>query len=236
MGAMVALVAVLALSAVTILGALYARGTKRPDMLIAIYVLYTALSQILAAKIADFSWLGIQVTAPAAMILFPITFLLTDIVNERFGRKEVHRMIGIALIAQIALAGAVYASTLLPPAPFWQNQDAWRSIFGFVPRIILASWITFVVSENLDAVLFAALRKATGGRHLWMRNVFSSVPALAVDTLLFVTLAFYGTPVPLAPLMIGQFVMKYAVVVLNVPFMYMSRAIMGRSDEQPQNA
>jgi len=225
---MTALIAVVGLSIITLVAALYARWSSRPDMLVGVYVLYAALSQILAAKIAMFELGGISVMAPAAMIIFPITFLITDIVNEKFGRREVHRMIAIALVGQVALAGALAAATALPAAPFWTGAPAWNEIMGLVPRIIVASWVTFLVSENLDAVLFAVTRRITGGRHLWARNVISSVPALGVDTLLFVTLAFYGTGIPLWPIMVGQFVMKYAVVLLNVPFMYASRALMGR--------
>lgn len=225
---MIAVITIIGLTTFSLLGALYARVTSRADALIGLYVLYTSVSQIVAAKIAQFDLGILTVTAPAAMLVFPITFLLTDIVNEKFGRREVHRMIFITLVTQIALSAVLYASIILPAAPFWASQDAWGRIFGVVPRIIVASWLTFLVSENLDAWLFHHVRRITGGRHLWVRNVFSSIPALTVDTVLFVTLAFYGTGIPLAPIMIGQFTMKYLIVVLNIPFMYVGRSLLGQ--------
>lgn len=223
---------ILAVTAVVLLGALYARLSNRSHGLIGLYITFTIASQIIASKVALFDFGFIAVTAPAAVIIFAVTFLITDMVNERFGRAETHRMIAIALVCQAAFAGFLFIGGSLTPAPFWGNQPAWDAILGVVPRIMIASWITFLVSENLDAFLFARIRAATKGRHLWMRNVFSSAIALTVDTVMFVSLAFYGTDLPLVTLMVGQFVCKYAVALLNIPFMYLARAIMGRQPDQ----
>jgi hypothetical protein len=217
---------ILLVSLFTIFGSLYARKYNKPDAIIALYVIFIALSQILAAKIAVFDLGFAEVTAPAAVLIFAVTFLITDIVNERFGRRETHRMIFIAFITQVVMIAFIYIGTYLQPAPFWQNQQAWELIFGLVPRITLASWIAFLVSENLDAYLFAWIKRLTSGSHLWLRNVGSSIISLSVDTLLFVTLAFYGTGLLLWPLMVGQFLTKYLVAIIDIPIMYLNRWIM----------
>jgi len=214
------------ISAFTIFGSWYARKYNKSDALVGLYVIFIALSQILASKIALFDFGFAQFTAPAAVLIFAVTFLMTDIVNEKFGRKETHKMILIAFVTQVAMIVFIYIGNYLTPAPFWENQDAWVSIFGLVPRITLASWIAFLVSENLDAYLFAVLKKITKGKHLWLRNVGSSIISLSVDTVLFITLAFYGTGVPLWALMIGQFVTKYLVAIVDIPFMYLNRWVM----------
>jgi uncharacterized integral membrane protein (TIGR00697 family) len=82
----------------------------------------------------------------------------------------------------------LWLGTRLPAAPFWEDEAAWDSILGLVPRITAASWIAFLVSENLDAWVFDVFRRIPKGRHLWMRNVFSSISALTVDTFLLCTL------------------------------------------------
>jgi len=187
------------------------------------------LSQIIASKIALFDFGVFQVTAPAAVIIFAVTFLITDIVNEKFGQRQVHQMIFITFLTQVAMGVFLYIGGLVPSAPFWEGQEAWDTLLGIVPRIMFASWLTFLVSENLDAWLFAVVRKLTNGKHLWMRNVFSSIPALTVDTFVFVTLAFAGTGLPIWDLMVGQFAMKYVVCILNIPFMYLNRYFLGRS-------
>lgn len=216
------------ISLFTLFGAWYARRFNKPDGLIGLYVLFIALSQILAAKIAVFDLGFTTVTAPSAVLIFAVTFLITDIVNEKFGRRETHKMIFITFITQIAMLVFLWIGTALTPAPFWQNQVAWEAIFSIVPRITFASWIVFLISENLDAYLFAKLKEWTKGKHIWLRNAGSSIISLSVDTVLFVTLAFYGMGFPLWPLMVGQFVTKYLVAIIDIPFMYLNRWIMYR--------
>jgi len=150
---------------------------------------------------------------------------MTDIVNERFGRKETHRMIFIAFLASVAVSFFSWLILAIPPAPFWQYQAALESVIGLVPRIIFASWIAFLVSENFDAYVFDYFKKLTGGKHLWMRNVFSTIPAMVLDTILFVTIAFYGLQ-PIGTLILGLLVTKWLVGIIDIPFMYLNRWIM----------
>jgi len=210
----------------TLFGAWYAKRYNTPDALIGLYVLFVTLSQIMAAKIAEFDLGFATVTAPAAVLIFAVTFLLTDIVNEKFGRKETHKMILIAFTTQIALIVFLYIGTSLKPAIFWPHQSSWEILFGLVPRITIASWLTFLVSENLDAYLFAKLKEVTHGKYLWLRNAGSSIISLSVDTVLFISLAFIGTGLPIWSLMIGQFLTKYLVAIIDIPFMYLNRWMM----------
>ena len=213
------------ISGFSLLGSWYARRYARPDMLIALYVTFVLVAQVLAAKVAAFD-LGFKTFfGPAGVIVFSITFLLTDIVNERFGRKETQRMVLIAFVSQAAMVVFFWLGAKLPPAPFWQLQGPWEQIFGLVPRITLASWAAFLVSENFDALSFAWFRKLTGGRHLWARNVFSSIPALARDSLIFVPLAFVGS-MPIWPLIAGQLAVKWLTGVIDVPFMYLNHYVL----------
>jgi len=220
---------IVAISLFTVAGAYYARRFESPDALIAIYVAFVILSQIMAVKLAVFD-LGIaQLVAPAAVLVYSVTYLFTDIVNERFGRRAVHRMIFICFVAQVAQVFFLWLATVVAPAPFWTGQQAWDTIIGFVPRIIVASWIAFLVSENFDAVVYSWFRKLTRGRHLWARNVFSSLPALSLDTLLFITIAFWGVA-PLETLLVGQLGVKWLVGLVNVPFMYLNKWVMRAPD------
>ena len=213
---------IIGITSFTLFGAWYARRFERPDALIGLYVAFVAISQIMAAKIAEYDLGFITVTAPAAVLVYSVTYLFTDIVNERFGRREVHKMILIAFVTQVALIFFLWLGTELTPASFWDDQEAWESIIGLVPRITLASWVAFLVSENFDAWVFDVFKKKTQGRHLWMRNVFSSIPALTIDTLLFISIAFWGA-MPLRGLIEGQIFTKWLVGLVNIPFMYFNR-------------
>ena len=218
---------ILIVSAITFIGSIYAKKYNSYDALIGIYITFTIMTQILATKIASFHIFDYTFTAPAAMIIFGVTFLITDIVNEKFGRYAVHKMIFIAFISQIILALFMYIGTTLDPAPFWEHQSNWESIFTLIPRIMFASWVTFIITENLDAYLYAKIREYTKGKHLWARNVFSTIPSLTLDTIIFISLAFYGTGLPLFELMIGQFVIKYLIGIINIPFMYANKFLLG---------
>ncbi len=222
---------ILLISIFAVGGAYYAKRYNRSDALIALYVTLIVISNIIASKTIAFDFGFTTFFAPGAVLLFSVTFLLTDIVSEKFGRRETQRMILLALFCQIALIAFSYLIVKATPAPFFQNQAAFEFIFGTVPRIVIASLITFFVSENLDAYLFQWFKKLTGGKQLWMRNAFSSLPAMLVDSVLFVTLAFYGV-MPILPLIIGLTVVKWLVGVIDIPFMYLSRAVLGKSEEK----
>jgi uncharacterized integral membrane protein (TIGR00697 family) len=206
---------------------------KREDVAIAFYVLFLAMSQILAVKIGDFSIGSLTITAPVAVLIFPFTFQITDMVNENFGQKATHRMIFIAFITQIFMIIFIWFSIEVTSAPFWgfdfgsnpvEAQKFWASFLGSTLRITAASWIAFLITENLDALLFAKFKKYTKGKHLWIRNVFSDIPTLALDSIIFVTIAFWGV-FPIVSVIWGQILTKWFFGVIDTPFMYLSRGI-----------
>jgi len=224
---LIILIWIVVITLFSLFGAWYARKYNRADALMGLYVAFVLISNILAYKIAMFDLGFITFFATSATLVFSVTFLLTDIVNEKFGRKETQKMILIAFLTQIAVSVFILIAIYLPSAPFWNDQEIFAKILGFAPRIMLASWIAFLISENLDAYVFSWFKKKTGGKHLWARNIFSSVPSMAIDTLIFVTIAFYGVQ-PLWPLIIGVIFLKWIVGVIDIPFMYLNRKIMFR--------
>jgi len=209
-------------------GAYYARKYGRPDALIAAFVTLVIIANISAAKTITFDLGFATFFAPGGVLVFAVTFLLTDMVNERFGRQETQRMIYLALLSQVALVAFTYLVIHATPAPFFTNQTAFEAVLSSVPRIALAGLITFLVSETLDAYLFQWFKALTQGEHLWVRNAFSSLPAMLVDSALFVTLAFYGV-MPILPLIIGLTVVKWVVGIIDIPFMYLSRRILQKT-------
>jgi len=216
---------ILGITSFTLIGAWYAKKFNKADLLIALYVTFVLTAQILAAKISEFKLGCKSFFVPSGILVFSITFLLTDIVNEKFGRKKTHEMILIAFIAQVAMVFFLWLGVIFPPAPFWKIQEVWQQIFGIVPRITVASWISFLVSENFDAIVFDWFKKITKGKYLWMRNVFSSIPALTLDSVIFVSLAFGGI-MPILPIIVGQIFIKWLVGLVNIPFMYFNRWIL----------
>jgi len=219
---------VIGVTSFTLLGSFYARKTDKSDLLVGLYVAFVLTSQMLATKIASFQFGDYHFVAPAGILVFAVTFLMTDIVNEKFGRKETHKMIMIAFFAQVAMSFFLWLGTQFPPDPQWGTKfdEAWDTFFGQIPRIMFASWLAFLASENLDAVIYAWFKSVTGGRMLWLRNVFSTIPSLALDSVIFVGVAFWAPGVPILALIEGQIVIKWAVGVINIPFIYLNRRVL----------
>ncbi len=215
-----------AISAITLGGSWYVRKYQKPDLLIALYVTFVIVAQVLAVKISEFNLGFYTFYVPSGVIVFSITYLLTDVVNEKFGRHETHRMIFLAFASQVAMALFFWIGVKMNAAPFWGLQDSWAQIFNLVPRITFASWAAFLISENFDAVVYAWFKKITDGKYLWMRNSLSSLPSLALDSVIFITIAFWGTA-PIGVLIVGQIVIKWIVGLIDIPFMYANRKIMG---------
>jgi len=146
---------IIIISSTTLLGAWYAGKYKKADLLIGLYVSFVILSNIVAVKIVNFDIGLVKFSATAATLIFSVTFLMTDIVNEKFGKKETYKMIIIAFIAQIVAILFIWISISLPAADFWKEQETFSKILGLTPRIALAGWIAFIISENLDALIFS---------------------------------------------------------------------------------
>lgn len=217
---------IIGITSFTLLGSWYARKFNKPDLLIALYVTFVLVAQILAVKISAFDLKFKTFFVPSGILVFSITYLLTDVVNEKFGKKETYKMILIAFVSQIAMVFFFWLGIMFPPAPFWKIQDVWQQIFGLIPRITIASWIAFLISENFDATVFSWFKRITKGKHLWMRNAFSSFPALALDSFIFISVAFLGI-MPIWPLILGQIVIKWLVGLINIPFMYLNKWVLG---------
>ena len=168
-----------------------------------------------------------MLTVPAGIIAFSVTFLISDVINERFGRAEAVRVVYITACTQVVAFLVFLFALRAPAASWWTGQEAFASVIGTSFRIAVAGWVAFFVSETTDAYLFAWFKKLTGGRQVWMRSAFSSIPAMAVDSAVFVSLAFWGVA-PLLPLVIGQAIAKWIAAIIDVPFLYLNRWVLYR--------
>jgi hypothetical protein len=125
-------------------------------------------------------------------ILFPMTYIISDILAEIYGFKNSRRAIYTAMVMQAVAALSFWLVTSLPPAPGWNNESAYDSVVGFVPRIVLASLCAFVVGELLNALVLVKLKQRTKEPKLWLRLIGSTVVGEFADTLVFCTVAFFG--------------------------------------------
>ncbi|MDD3621433.1 MAG: queuosine precursor transporter [Methanofollis sp.] len=186
--------------------------------LVGFYVIYLAASQVLAARFVEFD-LGIAVFfAPAGVFIYPFLSQAIDMINEVYGEHKTHIAIGIAFLTQVLLVAFIVMTNTLTPAPFFAYEEMWQEVFAQSLRIILASWITFLVAQNIDAWIFARLKERYPDRVL-LRSVSSDLFSLTVDSVIFVVIAFGGVA-PLVPLIIGQIVSKNIIGFLDTPWFW----------------
>ena len=186
--------------------------------------LFSALyvtANILANKILQIG----PYSVPAGIIAFSLTFYLTDLLSEIYGKKTALKAVWIGFFSQIVLVFSIWVAIQWPSAPFWQNQEAFVSVLSNTWRIVGASLLTYIVSQNHDVWAYDFWRKVTNGKHLWIRNNASTIVSQAIDTFLFTTLAFYGVfEIPaLISMMIGTFIIKMLIAVLDTPFLYIMK-------------
>ncbi len=222
---------VLAIFLSTSFMAFYVRKYHKAEGIIAVYVIYLAVSQILAVKLVNFdlALFGLKST-PLGVLVYPFTYQLTDTVNEHFGKRETLKMVGIAFITQVLLVLFLYFGTAIAPINDWYiDNTQWNLIFNQSFGITLASWLSFLVTGFLDTLLFHKVKQWTHGKYLWIRSILSDVPMLFLDSVIFVGLAFGilgDTPTEVVwIIMQGQILTKWLFGIIDTPFIYWDRWI-----------
>lgn len=158
------------------------------DILVAAFVGVLLISNLGAVKLIDF-W-GIIIDGGA--FLFPLAYVLGDVLTEVYGYKFARRAIWTAFAMSALMALTLFIVQISPAAADWGNQEAFESVLGFVPRIVLASLAGFLVGQFLNSYVLAKLKQRTKGKHLWARLIGSTVVGEFFDTLVFCTIAFAG--------------------------------------------
>lgn len=188
------------------------------------------LANIVAVKLFS---IGTYVMLPAAVIIYVFTYPIIDVIVEVYGKKHAQRTVQAGLITQIFALVFISAAIALPPAPVFTGQQSFESILGGSFRIIIASLISYMVSQNLDVLVFNKLKSRHGQKKLWLRNNASTMLSQLVDTSLFIGIAFYGT-VPtavLGTLILTQYFFKFLASIAITPLVYLMVGFIRRREE-----
>ena len=199
------------------------------------YVLIVAFfcAALLIANIGAVKLVAIgPIITDGGALLFPLTYILGDVLTEIFGFRAARRAILTAMALQITAALVFWFVTTLPPAPGWDMQDAYASVLGFVPRIVLASVTAFLVGELLNSYVLVKIKERTKERHLWARLIGSTAVGELADTVTFCTIAFYGviTGGEFLNYVVTGYVYKTMVEVVMLPVTYRVIAYLKRSE------
>jgi uncharacterized integral membrane protein (TIGR00697 family) len=154
-----------------------------------LFVTCLIVSNILAAKLAVIFGLVL----PAAVILFPVSYILGDVLTEVYGYARARQTIWLGFGCNLLAVLAIAAAGALPAAEqYWDGQEAFQRILGQTPRILAASFLAYLVGEFVNAYVLARLKVATGGRMLWLRTIGSTLIGQGLDSAIFMTAAFAG--------------------------------------------
>jgi uncharacterized integral membrane protein (TIGR00697 family) len=157
-------------------------------VIVGVFVGLLLISNIGAVKLIEFG----PIITDGGVFLFPLVYIAGDILSEVYGFKAARKAIFIGFAMSILAALTFWLVQISPPAEAWGNQEAFESVLGFVPRIVLASVAGYLVGQLLNAWVLVKIKERTQEKALWLRLLGSTAVGEFADTIVFCTIAFYG--------------------------------------------
>ncbi|XGI83055.1 queuosine precursor transporter [Halorutilales archaeon Cl-col2-1] len=199
--------------------------------LIALFVTALITAQVTASKVIEIGLpFGLPVTGesiivPAAVFAYALTFFSSDCYAELYGKQAAQALVNVAFIMNFVLLAlvwlAIYAP-IFPDSPVGQNEFV--QTLGASTGIVMGSLLAYIVSQNWDVIVFHRLKNFSDGDDLWLRNIISTSTSQLIDTVIFISIAFIvfqGLSLEAGiALLIGQYVFKLLIAVLDTPFVY----------------
>ena len=195
---------------------------SKTNILFGVFIGSLIAANLIGLKIADFGFFD----ASVGILLFPILFLITDVIEEVHGRKKTKELIIIGVITLILVLIVTTLGVLLPFAERSMVNEEYTTIFGTTIRIFIASITAFVLSQLHDVWAFNFWKEKTHGEHLWLRNNLSTMVSTLIDTIIFMFIAFYAitpkfTVEYVFALIIPYWLVKVLFALFDTPFCYL---------------
>jgi uncharacterized integral membrane protein (TIGR00697 family) len=181
-----------------------------------IFITCLVTANIIAVKVIS---LG-PFTLPAAIFVFPISYIFGDVLTEVYGYRTARRVIWLGFICNLIFVFFAWIGQILPSAAFWGDQQAYISILGVTPRILAASFCGYLVGEFANSYVLSRMKIFTKGRWLWSRTIGSTIIGQALDTSLFITIGYIGTGASVPTMILNHWVCKVGIEVIFTPVTY----------------
>ncbi len=182
----------------------------------AVFITCLITANIIAVKVIS---LG-PFILPAAIFVFPLSYIFGDVLTEVYGYRTARKVIWLGFACNLIFVFFAWVGQMLPPADFWQSQGAYESILGYTSRLLAASVCGYLVGEFANSFVLARMKILTKGRWLWSRTIGSTIVGEGLDTCIFITLAYIGTGSPVLTMIWHHWLVKTGIEVVCTPATY----------------
>jgi uncharacterized integral membrane protein (TIGR00697 family) len=194
------------------------RFFKHLLLITVLYVTLILISNITSTKIISVPGSSLD----GGTLFFFFVYLLGDTLTEVYGYKITRKIIWLGFLANVLMALGIIAVGALPADPSWPYQNAYQNILGQAPRIILASMVAYLAGSFCNSIIMARMKIIQKGKKLWIRTITSSLLGEALDSFLFVTIAFAGNlpQETMITIMIANYIIKCSCEIIATPLTY----------------
>jgi uncharacterized integral membrane protein (TIGR00697 family) len=198
-------------------------------VVVAVFITCLITANVIAVKLMEVMGL----IMPAAVLIFPLSYIAGDVLTEVYGYRQARRVIWLGFGCNAVVVCAILLGQSMPPASFWDGQEAYERVLGYTPRILAASFLAYLVGEFANSFVLAKMKIATGGKWLWTRTIGSTVVGQGLDSMVFILIAFSGT-IPseaLAGAVLTQWAVKTVYEVIATPLTYVVVRFLKRREQ-----
>jgi uncharacterized integral membrane protein (TIGR00697 family) len=139
--------------------------------IVALFITCLLTANITAVKLVQVFGLIV----PAGIVIFPVSYVISDVLTEVYGYCQARRVIWLGFVCNLIAVITIWLGQILPAASFWDSQAAYERILGYIPRLLVASFLAYLVGEFANSMVLAKMKLATRGRWLGMRTIGSTL-------------------------------------------------------------
>jgi len=182
----------------------------------ALFVTCLLTANIVAVKV----WGAGSFFLPAAVIVFPFSYIFGDVLTEVYGYHQARRVIWLGFLCNLIFVIFAWLGQILPPAPLWTGQKAYLAVLGYTPRLLAASFVGYLVGEFANSFVLAKMKILTKGKWLWSRTISSTIVGEGLDTAIFILGAYLGAAFFTPWMILWHWGAKVAIEVIFTPLTY----------------
>ncbi|MEM7673648.1 MAG: queuosine precursor transporter [Verrucomicrobiota bacterium] len=195
---------------------------KKFIILLTVFIAVLSILNVISGKLFELPFFGMTISA--GIICYWLSFPITDVVSEVYGRGRAQLLVWMGFWANLIVLLLSYFAVKLPPSDFWGNQEAFATTLGSVWKIVLASLLAYLAAQSHDVWAYHFWKSKTNGKHMWLRNNLSTVSSQLIDSLVFNGIAFYLlgelSTIEFLKGVVGYWLLKVVIAALDTPLVY----------------